>query len=112
MVQKLIKINGTTWTLKLITAEQMAEEYDKEGEASGLCSPNEKVIYFVAADLEYSIVLHELFHAYCSDLHLTDTNDLGLDDIEEIFAGMFTAKSEKIIRQARRVYKQLLNLME
>lgn len=110
-MQKKIKINGTTWALKLITAKEMRDLRD-DGVYAGLCSVGEKTIYFDKAELDYPTVLHELFHAYASDLHLGDTHDISLHDIEEIFASMFTDKAEKIIRQARRVCKQLTKMLE
>lgn len=111
-MEKKVKINGTTWLMKLFSPDEMIEIRDDGGSYAGLCSGAEKIIYFDKEDLEYSTVLHELFHAYASDLHLGDTNDIELEDIEEIFASMFTDKAEKIIRQARRIYKALLKLKE
>lgn len=110
-MQKKIKVNGSTWVLKLVTSEEM-ESLRGDGEYAGLCAASEKAIYFDKEELEYNVVLHELFHAYVSDLHLGDTHDIELSDVEEIFASMFTDKAEKIIRQAKRVFRELKKLLE
>lgn len=110
-MQKKVKINGTPWTMKLVTADEIAEINDG-GPCTGLCICMEKTIYFDKDDFTANTVKHELFHAYVCDLHLDDTNDISLKDLEEIFAGMFSDKAETIVRQARRLYKQLKALME
>lgn len=110
-MEKRIKVNGSTWTMKLMNSSEM-NNIRGDGEYAGLCSASEKIIYFDKAELAYSVVLHELFHAYASDLHLHDTHEIELSDIEEIFAGMFTDKAEKIIRQAKRVHRDLKKLLE
>jgi hypothetical protein len=107
------KINGSTWTFKIVTAKQMKKQREKgEPEAGGLCVPSEKTIYIDKDCIDRDTICHELIHAYWSDLHLDDTNTVPLEDIEEIVAGMFTAKGEKINRQAKRITKDLLKLME
>jgi hypothetical protein len=110
-MEKKIKVNGTTWILKLISEDEM-EEVAGNDETTGLCVADDKIIYFISDELSYPTVKHELYHAYASDLHLRDTNDIELNDIEEIFAAMFTDKAEKIISQAKRVYKALVKLKE
>lgn len=113
MVQIRRKVNGTTWVFQVVTAKQMLKHRGKDApEAGGLCVIDDKTIYIDEDCLTYATVAHELFHAYASDLHLGDTNNIQLDDIEEIFAGLFTAKGEKMIRQAKRIVKDLQKLME
>jgi hypothetical protein len=111
-MEKKVKINGTTWVMKLITTEEIEDLWDGDGQVEALCDKHAKIIYFDADDMTLETVRHELFHAYVADLHLGDTHDIELSNIEEIFAAMFTEKGEKIIRQARRIYKALQKLKE
>lgn len=110
-MQKRIKVNGTTWTLKLVTADELAE-LREGGPFAALCSADEKVIYFDKDELSLTVVKHEIYHSYCSDLYLSDTHEITLSDAEEIHASHFAEKGEKINRQAKLVYKQLKKLLE
>lgn len=104
------KINGTAWTVKVVNTKEMKRQ--KAGDFAGLCVPAEKTIYIHEDDVNVSVITHELFHSYTSDLHLDDTNEMSLGDIEEIFAGLVTAKGEKMINQAKRLTKKLKQLLE
>ncbi len=105
-MQLKCKINGTAWTIEVISAKEMRKQ--KTGDIAGLCIASDKIIYLDKdGGVDYQIILHELFHAFASDLHLGDTNNMELDDIEEVFAGMFSEKADKIVRLGKRVFKQL-----
>lgn len=107
------KVNGENWVFKVVTAKQMKKERGQhEPAAGGLCIPSQKTILIDKDCVDYETLCHELVHAYWSDLHLDDTNTVPLSDIEEIVAGLFTAKGEKLIRQAKRITKDLKKLLE
>lgn len=113
MAEVNIKINGVNWTVKVVSEKQMRKLLDEDQPlASGLTVLDDKVIYLDEDFVNLKIMNHELFHAYAADLHLGDTNGVELDDLEEIYAAFFAAKGEKIIRQAKRVIKQLHQQME
>lgn len=106
------KINGDSWTIRVVDTRAMKKQRADGEHLAGLCVPAEKTIYIHEENLDYGIIKHELFHAYVSYLHLDDTEEVPLSDIEEIFAGMFTANAEKIIRQAKRITKDLKKELE
>lgn len=113
MAELDIKINGATWTVKVITEKQMLKHLDEDQDlASGLTVLDDKIIYMDEEYVDYKTMAHELFHAYAADLHLGDTTDLSLDDLEEIYAAFFAAKGEKMSRQAKKIVKELQKLME
>lgn len=101
------KIKGDTWSFYLVSEEKMKSLREDGADLGGLCLPETKQIYFEKSEFKLEFVKHELIHAYASYLHLGDTNNISLDDLEEIFASMFAADGEKIIRQARRIWKGL-----
>ncbi len=107
------RINGTMWVIRIVTAKEMKKQRGKnEPAAGGLCVPSEKTIYIDKDCVDLETVTHELVHSYWSDLHLDDTNTVPLADLEEIVAGWVTAKGEKLIRQAKRITKDLKKLLE
>lgn len=108
MAKVRTRINENTWTIRTVTAEQMAEEREDGLEIAGLCISDRKLILIEENNIEERVVLHEMVHAYTSDLHLSDTNDMTLDDMEEIFASLFSEKGEMLIAKAKKVTKSLL----
>lgn len=104
------KINGTSWTFRIVNSKEMKKQ--QAGSIAGLCVPSEKTVYIHQDNVDYETIVHELFHSYVSDLHLDDTNTIPLSDVEEIFASLFSAKGEKICRQARNITKDLKKLQQ
>ncbi len=106
------KINGSKWTIAILTSEEMKEHREDGEDLAGLAIPDDKVIYIEEDHVNYKTIVHELVHAYISDLHLDDTNDLKNEDFEEIVCSMFSDKGEKIIKQAKKLTKELQKLKE
>ncbi len=105
------RINGTSWKIKIVTPKQMKKIQGKGAiPAGGLCVPSEKTIYLDKECVNYTTVCHELVHAYWSDLHLDDTNNIQLSDLEEIVASLISEKGDKIVKQAKRITNDLLKL--
>jgi hypothetical protein len=111
MSELIRRINGEPWTIIVVNSKQMAKQ--KKGPSlAGLCVPEEKTIYIHNECVDYKTVSHELVHAYFDSLHLADTNDMTLDDVEEVIASWFSSKADKVVRQAKKVVKDLNKLME
>lgn len=112
-MQLKTKINGETWTCRLVSAKEMKAIYGKDKEpAAAFAWAAEKTIYVDWDEIEFSSIAHELVHAYWADLHLDDTNSIPLADIEEIVAGFIAAKGERLLRQARKLTKKLKALAD
>lgn len=103
------KINGDMWTLKIVTSKGMRKEAGDKTTA-GLCVAHEKTIYIRDDSVEYAVIAHELFHAFWSYLYLSDTNDIKLEDAEEIACTMFAAKGHIIVKKARQFTRELIKL--
>jgi hypothetical protein len=103
------KINEQKWTIKIVTLKEMKKIAD-DTHTSGLCMASEKTIYIREDSVDYTTIAHELFHAYFSYLCLSSTNDISLDDAEEIAAEFFAAKGEAIVKKAKGVTRDLLKL--
>lgn len=104
------RINGDFWTIRIITEKQMNKEYGSKDAAAGLCIPSKKTIFIEEECVNYETVAHEYAHATWSALHLDDTNTIPLMDIEEIFCSLFAAKGENMVKQAKRLTKDLKKL--
>lgn len=105
------KINGDFWTIQIVTEKEM-KKLAGDKQTAGLCVAYEKSIYIRDDSVEYSVICHELVHSYASYLYLSDTNNIIFDDAEEIFASLFAAKGDIIIKKARQFTRELVHLME
>jgi hypothetical protein len=102
-----VKINGSAWTVEIVTTKQMCKERSDGEHLAGLCIPSEHRILIAEDCISYGNVAHELYHAYWSTLYLEDTNEIKLCDIEEIAAAMFADKGQEIVKKAKSVLKRL-----
>jgi hypothetical protein len=105
------KVNDERWTIKIVTEKEM-KKVSGDKLTAGLCIAYEKTIYIREDSIEYAVIAHELFHAYWSYLYLSDTNDVKLDDAEEIAASFFAAKGEIMVKKAKQFTRELTKLHE
>lgn len=112
MAEVRANILGDRWTIRVVSEKQMKKIRGADREAAGgLCVPVDRMIYLDKDCVDYTTVAHELFHSYAHSLHLDDTNELKISDAEEIFAAMFSARGDKMVRQAKRIVKDLIKQM-
>lgn len=101
------KINDDNWNIKVVDVDDMLGHRDDGDCLAGLCIPSDKLILIEENSLDFQTVMHELIHAHWSYLYLDDTNNILSEDFEEIMCGFFVDKGEKILKQAKSIYKQL-----
>lgn len=107
MAKTRVRINEDNWIVKVVTSLEMMDERDDGEGLAGLCIPDRKVILIEENNITERVILHEIVHSYWSNLHLGDTNDLTLDDAEEIAASLFSEKGETMIKKAKKITKAL-----
>jgi Zn-dependent peptidase ImmA (M78 family) len=106
------KINDDKWTISIVTPKEMKKHADGDKNVSGLCVAFEKAIYIRDDSVDYDTIAHELFHAYFSYLCLSSTNDIKLEDAEEISCTMFAAKGQIMVKKAKQFTRELKKLHE
>lgn len=111
MIEIKRRLHKDKWTFKIVTAKKIDKEAEDE-DVKGLCCIPEKTILIREDQINYDIISHEIFHAYFSYLHLGDTSELTLSDMEEIGANFFAAEGEEMVRKAKRITKELQKLTE
>lgn len=106
------KIHKDKWILRIVTPKEMKKLADGDGNVAGLCVAYDKAIYILNNSVEYAVIAHELWHAYWSYLHLGDTNNIDLDDAEEIGASFFAAEGEEMVKKAKQFTRELQKLLK
>lgn len=103
------KINSDRWIVEVVSHKEMFKlAGDKD--TTGLCDPHERVIYIREDSIDYGTVAHEIFHAHFSYLCLSTTENISLDDAEEISAEFFANKSKEMVKQAKQLTRKLEKL--
>jgi hypothetical protein len=111
-VKHRVKVNGDSWVIKVVDLPEMSTLREDGDELAGLCVPQERRIYILETCVDPGTIKHEVYHAYWSYLHLDDTNNLHVTDVEEIGASHFSAKGEEMIKKSKTIYKALKKKME
>jgi hypothetical protein len=106
------KINGDRWKIKIVNSEEMSSHREDGEHLAALCIPSEKIILIEENNIDLQTITHELVHAHFSYLYLDDTNNIKLDDFEEIMCTFFASKGDEIIAKGKKLTKDLLKLKE
>lgn len=109
MIQRRVRINEQTWVVRVVTMDEMVEQTNDPNTA-GLTIPDEKLILIQEDSINERVLIHELVHAYFHYLHLNDTDDMRLDQFEEIMANFIPIQGTALIRKGKRLTKDLQKL--
>lgn len=100
-------INEDTWTFYVVEDD---DGVIMEEAAAAETDFNNKEVHFKRSEINLRLVLHEMFHVYAGYLYLKDTNDISINDLEEIFAALFEDKAERIINKSKEIYDKLITI--
>ena len=105
------KVQGKNWTIKIVNVDEM-KDVRADGDFAGLCIWDDRLILIDEESVDFQTVAHEIYHAYFGYLHLGDTNNLTIDDYEEITASWFAENGEEVLLQAKKLTKELQKFKE
>jgi hypothetical protein len=105
------RLHKDKWTIQVLSTKEIERLADGR-EVLGLCDAENRMIYIHRDSVDYKTISHEIFHAYWSYLHLDDTNNIEVTDVEEIAASFFSSEGEEMVRKAKRITKDLQKRME
>lgn len=100
------RLHKDKWLIKVVSNKEMERLADGQ-EVLGLCDAENKTIYIHKDSIDYKTISHEVFHAYWSYLHLDDTNNIEVTDVEEIAASFFSSEGEEMVRKSKSIYQKL-----
>jgi hypothetical protein len=78
-------------------------------ENGALTDTDKNIMYFRTDDFAWGHCLHELFHAYVSELHLQSASDLSKIGFEEIIAEMLERHIRDMVKNADSMYHNMKN---
>lgn len=105
MRQIRFKVLDKTWTIRLMTSKGYAKKHSDD--SLGITTMYKRRIDLSPFGLTYEVVCHELIHAYLHEMCFTSTNEVTRDDLEEVFAELFSKRGEEIIALAKLILTQI-----
>jgi hypothetical protein len=97
MTTKRVTIRGERWQIRVFNNDLFFDRYGSE--CAGITLIDLKIIDLPLQEVNFVTILHEIFHAYASYLHLNSANIEG-HQAEEIFAELFSSYGVQMINAA------------
>lgn len=101
-----ITIKGQKWKYRLLPDDVYVNKYGSDSEAITLGSFH--LVVFNVSHLSLVGVRHELVHMYSDSLYLQSAN-ISQDDMEEIYAELFSRNWDAMDSQAKQMFEKLTN---
>ena len=98
-----ILIMGAKWKAFFVEEEKYIRTWGDDTEAHTL--PSKKELYFNNAEITRKTIIHELCHAHYEEMCVGSAS-LTKNQQEEVFCELFSEHGDKILRLARRLYKE------
>ena len=99
------QINGDLWTIYLAADDDDVIATEDAAAETDFVS---REIYVRRSELELSVILHELWHAYAGYCYLGDTTDMTIADAEEVAAALFADRGATMSAKANEIYGALV----
>ena len=102
-----IKIQGSDWVYSC----QSDDKYEKMfgTDSAGNVVKYKSEMCFKECEFCLSVIIHELTHIYSKSLCLSDTNEITIEDQEEIRATFLETHSIQILQKACHIYTRIMN---
>lgn len=99
-----ILVLGTKWKVFLHDEDKYVRRHGDD--SAGITIPALNEIHFNEEEFTREVMVHELCHAFFAE---TCTGSAGLDSrqTEEVFCDMIGKHGDKVLRMARKLYKEL-----
>lgn len=108
-LQLSFDVLGKPWTLRVLS-----EKYFKKkngGGAAAVSKVHKRRIELRPKFLDLETIVHELLHAYLYEMCLHSTNEITLNDQEEIFAELLAKRGREFLDLAERLHQQIISTL-
>lgn len=104
MKQTTIKIKDRKWKVKVLSDKVFDQNFGEHRVAVTAYNADKGYIYFKKSHLDRGTIIHELVHAYLSDMNL----DGSMDDVEERFCDLIANHLYEIERNYRIIFSNFI----
>lgn len=101
-------ILGKKWKLRVLSKKKYLSKNGEDSIAITMMYKRQMDIHPSGIDNE--TLIHELVHAYLSEMCLSSTNKMTLADLEEVFAELMSKRGQELLDLASKLLSTILNL--
>lgn len=98
----VIKILNKKWKIKVLSHKKYCSTIGSD--SAGECHIDIKTIFIHKKNLDITTIVHEMVHAYCSELGIVEMQ-LDDDQLEEAYAELLARHHEEIIADSKKILK-------
>lgn len=109
-LQLELSILGKGWTLRILS-----EKYFKKkngNAAAAVTKVHRRRIELRPKFLDHETVVHELVHAYLYELCIHSTDEMSLNDMEEVFAELMAKRGRELLDKADWVENEIASALQ
>lgn len=109
-LQLEFQILGKGWTLRVLS-----EKYFKKkngGATAGITKVHKRRIELRPKFLDHETIVHELVHAYLYEMCIHSTNEMTLNDLEEVFAELMAKRGRELLDKAEWIASEISSAMQ
>lgn len=87
---------GKPWTLRCLDKKRYCRSKTRANSVA-ITYRHKRRIDLSPAGLDHETLVHELVHAYLYEMCLYSTNDMSLDDLEEVFCELLSKRGREVL---------------
>jgi hypothetical protein len=99
------QVLGKDWILRLMKRKRYDQKNGSDSVA--ITTMHKRRIDLGPDGRDLETIVHELVHAYLYELCLRSTNDLSVDDLEEIFAELMAKRGRELLDLADSLFSRI-----
>jgi hypothetical protein len=104
------KVLNKKWKIRILEKKKYTKRYGEDSVAITLAY--RRLIYLHPEGLDLETIVHELVHAFMSELCIKSTNEITPDDLEEIFAELMAKRGKELLQLADELFFKIHNKVE
>jgi hypothetical protein len=103
--QYRFKILGKSWVLRLMKRKRYAKKNGNDSVA--ITKTHKRRIDLGPNGRDLETLIHELVHAYLSEMCIGTTYEITLNDMEEVFAELMAKRGRELLNLADSLYQRI-----
>jgi hypothetical protein len=104
-LQLSFDVLGKPWTLRVLSAKYYRKKNGRDSAA--VTKMHKRRIELQPSFLDSETITHELVHAYLYEMCLHSTNEITVDDLEEVFAELMAKRGRELLDRSDQLREEI-----
>lgn len=110
MISVKIHVKDIPWEFIVQTDDDYKENHGKD--SYGITYKHDLKVYLKESELSLRLIKHEMFHVFHGSCCINSTNEITVEDMEEIGADIIEFHGEDLLKLSKKVYNTLKHELE